>query len=50
MSYFAPISSKIKLSGMTNPRDYANSWMDEEARRLRRIGSIEEIGFSTSAE
>ena len=24
--------------------------MDEEARRLRRIGSIEEIGFSTSAE
>ena len=25
-------------------------WMDEEARRLRRIGSIKEIGFWTSAE
>ena len=28
----------------------SRQWMDEEARRLRRIGSIKEIGFWTSAE
>ena len=52
---FAPISLKIKLSGATKPRDYTQTCnrkqcvsrqlMDEEARRLRRIGSIKEIGF-----
>ena len=28
----------------------SRQWMDEEARRLRRIGSNKEIGFYTSAE
>ena len=28
----------------------SRQWMDEEARRLRRIGGIKEIGFMTSAE
>ena len=59
MTSFAPISSKIKLSGATKPRGeklvivkhcVSRQWMDEEARRLRRIGSIKEIGFKMSAE
>ena len=55
----APISSKIELSGATKPRIkqtrnrkqcVSRQWMDEKARRLRRIGSIKEIGFLASAE
>ena len=36
MTSSAPISSKIKLSG-------AAKQMDEDARKLRRMGSIKEI-------
>ena len=48
---FAPISSKIKLSVATRPKPViirqcvSRQWMDEEARRLRKIGSIKEICF-----
>ena len=55
MISFGTISSNIKLSGATKPRDYSKvvivkkclslQMMDEEARRLRRIGNIKEIGF-----
>ena len=39
MTSYAPISSKIELSGATKPTD--------DARNLRRIGSFKEIGFYT---
>ena len=52
---FATISSKIKLSGATKNQGINQSHnrkqcvsrqrMDGKARRLRRIGSIKEIGF-----
>ena len=28
----------------------SRQWMDEDAMKLRRIGSIKDIGFETSAE
>ena len=52
MTSYAPISSKIKLSSATKPRIKQTrnrkqcvscQWIDEEARRLRRIGSIKEV-------
>ena len=55
MTSFAPISSKIKLSGATKNKGLSKlvivkqcvsrQWMDENARKLRRIGSIKEIVF-----
>ncbi len=40
---YAPISSKIKVSGLK--QCVSRQWMDEGARKLRRIGSIKQIGF-----
>ena len=55
MTSFAPVSLKIKVSGATKTKGFSKlvierqcvsrQWMGEEARRLRRIGSIKEIGF-----
>ena len=52
---FAPISSKIKLSGVTKTKGLikliivkqcvSRQWMDEDARKLKWIVSIKEIGF-----
>jgi len=57
--YFAPISSKIKLIDATKLRIkqtrnrkqcVSRHWINEEARRLRTIDSIKEIGIYTSPE
>ena len=55
MTSFAPISSKDhaqwcdKIKGSNKfvivKQCMSHQWMDEEARRLRRIGSIKETGF-----
>ena len=43
-----------KTKGLSKPvivkQCVSRHWMDEEARRPRRIGSIKEIGLYTSAE
>ena len=45
----APISSKDQAQGIkqicNRKQRVSRQWMDEEARRLRRMGSIKEIGF-----
>ena len=53
MNSFAPISSKIMLSGIKKTNGLSkliivkqcmsHQWMDEDARKLRRIGSIKGI-------
>ena len=52
---FAPIPSKIKLSGATKTKGLiklvivkqcvSRQWMGEDGRKLMRIGSIKEIDF-----